>query len=115
MMSFSQEEFDQQLNIHLRKHNIRFGNPKKSISCLNSSSLPPTNKSMPVLNDSSCNTLNGSKSRKTKDSTIVDHSLCEQSFNYDEELKDEVKGFTKYLISSYIVIGEETGLREMSC
>jgi len=84
MMSFSQEEFEQQLNLHLRRHNMGFKNIKKSIICVNTNSLPPVNKSMPILNDSGCNTLNGSK---TKDSTILEESLYNQSYNCEEELK----------------------------
>jgi len=105
MVSFSQEEFEQQLNLHLKKHNIPINSLRKSIIRVSSKSVSPINKSMPILeNNTSCvlskKSMNYDKTRITKDSTsILDQkSTYEQSSSYAEELKDEIKDIDEYFL-----------------
>lgn len=81
IMSFSQEEFDQLLNRHLKKHGIAFASVNKSISWVKSSSVSPLSKSIVPVNPGDSKAIeSGVKSRMGSPS-------------YAEELKDEIRDF----------------------
>jgi len=90
-MSFSQEEFNQQLNKHLKKHGISFTSMKKSINWIKSSS-PLSECIVPLSNEISPYVVKGSSNMEG-----VNKSCMEliQSASYTEELKDEVKDFAQ--------------------
>ncbi len=85
MVSFSQEEFEQQLNLHLRKYRRTPSNLHKSITRLESLSVSPIHKSMPapIPRCASSFILNP----KDSSSSVI---LGDHDQSYADELKDEI-------------------------